>query len=877
MRGIKPFKLSFVTRPFQWGAKHHLGVGVLAYGSLSGDEVFTDMEMWKDAAEVMDGEPVLDVGLPKSRAEFLVAGSIHQPGGRPGPTRQALVRVGAVEKTVYAIGDRVWERGVPSQPEPFVTMPISWVHAFGGEGFDRNPLGKGFAPSGEGKEATHPLPNLERPGQLVSSPKQRPEPTSFGPIDFTWPQRFSLLGTYDKKWLETRFPGFAEDLDWRVWNLAESDQQTEKPFRGDEAIVCENLHPTRPRLEGRPLALAARCFVQRQGADALEEVALELTTYWLFPERERIVMVWHGAVPVVEDDAADVAAIMIAGDRPDARRPLSHYEAVFAKRTGDERAYEALNDADLFPEEWCGLGPDVDEQTAATTPERLLEKRQHAAASARVDEARAKIASVGLDPDEHGPGALPPPEDPPGLADVGKILDEKKKEAAAAREQAEQYEIEMTSRVFDFYQSEGMNTEELAEEMEFQLRGPPDFTAEGERAKFRKLADDAEAMGYPVDELEHYATDEEPYALWTMREQNERELYRTQGHLQAPALPLDDDESDTRRRAVTEALKNGESLARWDLTGAKLAGIDLSGADLTDAYLESTDLEGARLDGANLTRAMLAHASLGAASLEKTCLRDANLGGARLRGASLRGADLTDARLDGIDLSAADLSEAILEGVTLQKGAFTGAILAGARLATAKLVEVSLDGVDMSGADLRQALFSRVHLGGLNLSGANLEEATFHASTAKGTNFENAKMRGVRCVEECNFDGASFSRADLTRANFRTISMVGANLSGARVEEADLSGADLTGANLYRAVAKRSLLVRTVLVEAKMISIDLMEAILEKADIRGADLRGANLFGADFALVRSDPKTTVAEAIQDRVRVLPLREAPSDS
>ena len=55
------------------------------------------------------------------------------------------------------------------------------------------------------------------------------------------------------------------------------------------------------------------------------------------------------------------------------------------------------------------------------------------------------------------------------------------------------------------------------------------------------------------------------------------------------------------------------------------------------------------------------------------------------------------------------------------------------------------------------------------------------------------------------------------------------------------------------------------------------DLFLQKADIRSTDLRGANLYGADMSLVHSDEATTVEEAIQDKVRYLPLREPPAEA
>ena len=68
---------------------------------------------------------------------------------------------------------------------------------------------------------------------------------------------------------------------------------------------------------------------------------------------------------------------------------------------------------------------------------------------------------------------------------------------------------------------------------------------------------------------------------------------------------------------------------RETLVNAIMLGADLRGADLRGAYLSGVDLSGAYLRGASLR-------------------------GAYLRGADLRGVDLRDAYLSGVDLSGAE-------------------------------------------------------------------------------------------------------------------------------------------------------------------------------------------------------------------------------
>ncbi|HJL15192.1 MAG TPA: DUF2169 domain-containing protein [Sandaracinaceae bacterium LLY-WYZ-13_1] len=883
MRGVKPFKLSFISRPFSWGQSHHLGVGVLAYFPLQKEPaLLTDQQMWMEVPEVLGQEFALDFGIPKSRSEFLLAGSAYQPGGRPGPVRHVRARVGSIEKSLYVVGDRHWQdNGVPSEPVPFVRMPLTWDRAFGGEGFDRNPAGKGFAKvEVEGTEV-RPLPNVEVPGAMIRSPRDRPDPASFRAIDFASPDRMSLAGTYDKKWLDTRFPGFAEDMDWRIWNMAPPDQHQDEPFRGDEEIVLEHLHPEKPELEARLPGIRARCFVlQRVGEDEdareeFHEVALKLTTVWLLPDIERGLLVFHGAHPVREDDADDIDTVMVAGERCDAPpRSIAHYQDVLARRLGDDGPLEALNEADLMPEGFQGLGEDMDRHLELATIEQLRLKRQHEASAKRMQEARDKVEALGLDPDEHGPQLPDDPPDVPKLSEISSIVEKLQAEAEKQKADFEHRKQEQMEALAKLCEATGTSLEEMKEELSTPMTGPPNYSAEGERAKFRKLAEEyRERHGEPEPELEQFATDEAIYQRWLDAEQQMNTAYWMMAHTQHPAPPAPEPSSDERRRAVVEALQRGETLADWDLTGVNLSALDLSGTDLSRSFLESANLSAATLDGARLEKTVLAHADLRGASLVDANLAEANLGktdltGAQLTRAVLRGAILTDVNLSAADLEGADLTEASFSTATLD-----GARFRAAQLALTTFYQTPLHDVGFAGADLTHATFMEVQASEIDFSGGCLEDATFFRCEVDRAVFTDCHMPRFRVLES-TMRGARFERATMTAATMRATDLTGAVFGGAKLDRADFSNANLEEANLYRIVARESMWVRTKLRRAQMISADLFEAILEKADLRGTDLRGANLYGANLALMRSDADTTVEEAIKDRVRVLPLREQP---
>src|SRR5690606_33596378 len=75
----------------------------------------------------------------KPRADIVLVGSAHVPGGRAATELDVGLRVGRVQHVARVIGDRRWlfpSRAVlvptMSRPEPFTTMPLVYERAFGG-------------------------------------------------------------------------------------------------------------------------------------------------------------------------------------------------------------------------------------------------------------------------------------------------------------------------------------------------------------------------------------------------------------------------------------------------------------------------------------------------------------------------------------------------------------------------------------------------------------------------------------------------------------------------------------------------------------------------------------------------------------------------
>lgn len=877
MKLMKPDRLSVLLRSFEVQRKCRLGISILGFFDIKTGQLLEEVDLWGFVPDELGKDAAIDAGFPKSKAEYLVHGSAFVPGGASQETCPITVKVGDLEKTLYIVGDRFWKGKQQSKPQPFTSMPISWELAYGGEGYEKNPSGKGFASVETEHGPIQFLPNIETPGRMITKPTQQPEPAGLGPIDITWPQRFSKVGTYDLNWLKELFPGFASDIDWTIHNMSPEDQQQDEPFVGIEPLRFDNMHPSFPSLEGRLPGYKARAFVTqlKGGEEAFLEVPMRLMTVWLFPHVVKGILVFQGWIRTSEDDAADIAHLMIAAENLGQDKGIPHYQTVLANRLDKEDgALHSMRNQDLLPILPEGLSKGIASDDAAlVTMEGLVGKNARKKGVREIEKARELVVSYGLNPDTAGPTMPPPEESPPeDPIELKRYMEELHKEAE--KEVAEE-KAKMDKALDDLeplLKAAGRTKEELREEIETPTVGPPEFTAENEIARVRGLAAEARSMGVVIDELEDWSTNEELHQRWRESEQQIRDAYQMSAHQQGP-VPLMDEAENTRiREEVLARYRAGEPFAYNDLSGADLSGLDLRGADFRKGWLESVSFRGANLQGAKFDEAVLARADLSGAFVKETSFTKANLGGARLKGIVVEGevdftdvvfmkADLTDTTLDGATITRADFDEAIFSSSSLKN-------VVGEELAFYK---TDLRGLSFAGAKLDNVTFIECDVRDLDLSDSVLEEISFVMCKGQGIKLFRVRCRKFVTALCESFAGIDLRGAILETVNLRGLDLEGSDLSGATMKEYDFSEAILENAKLYQLVARGGLFVRTDFRDADLTSADLMGANFQKADIRGTKLRGANLYGADFGRVRSDEATDLHDANQKKVTIYPLR------
>jgi len=187
----------------------------------------------------------------------------------------------------------------------------------------------------------------------------------------------------------------------------------------------------------------------------------------------------------------------------------------------------------------------------------------------------------------------------------------------------------------------------------------------------------------------------------------------------------------------------GEIIVSIDLpmlAKADLSGLDLAGVNLRDASLWGTNLSNADLENADLTGARLPY----------TDLRGANLNRAHFWHADIHQALLTDADLSGADfnhtqLFASELTGANLRDLRLCASRVTWANLSGRSLPTQKWFSTQFTKVELQHSDLSHSLFKRLifdqcDLSGMCLAGSSLVDVIFRRVNLAGTDFTDCEL-----------------------------------------------------------------------------------------------------------------------------------------
>jgi uncharacterized protein YjbI with pentapeptide repeats len=728
-----------------------------------------------------DGDPPSlqlegDYAVFKPRGEWYFKGSAKAAGGQPATLVPVSVRVGQLSKQLAVWGDRHWKLGLlgstPSEPAPFVELPLRWERSAGGPRVAANPVGIGSRTIQTERGSFELLPNIEDPNHPCVSKDDLPPPAGMFPIPGRWKERSGKTGTYDELWKASRWPYFPRNFDFEFFQCAPRDQRKKEGYwRGDEEIELSGVSAEHPRIRTRLPSLTVRCFLECTGLPpgfsmdevertdqirssvamagmddaepdedigrstllevtgppALISVRMHLDTIAVDADRMLVLCQWRGLAPVANDRLSNVDRLFYVHERLDEpARPMAHYEAWLQRKLLEE-ANEFEDDA----EEGVNiptLPDDAAEREAEEKGAEVIEKGIALLAAAAgeeerdpsIAEARAALEEAGIEVPEDlvEPEPLEPPEDaaPPSLRRLVAIV----------------------------------------------------------RRRLGKPMRDMDLSNAPFQNLDLSGVDFTNAILTG---------------------------ADLTGATLAGATLDGAILARARLNGADLLRASLRGADLTEAECDWVRFEGAALDLAGASRATFTNSRFAEASFAGAYFDACTFTACDFRGAILDGGTFIASGFESCDFTRASLADVSLESVKAP-----GCVFERARMPKLR----ASDGADFSGAsfvlvEAPGAQFQESIVAGANFSGSNLEGADFSDARAAGANFTRCVLRGA-CFDHGKLEAATMIQADLFEASFQHADLARADLRGAHLFSADLFRAVTRGALLEQAELGRTLL-----------------------------------------------------------------------
>lgn len=743
-------------------------------------------DVFEEDDDDRSGEVLLpnDFADYKRSGEVLLKATFHSPKKRAVREAEASIAMGKWKKTLRVVGPRVWVDdalgSTATEPAPFNELPLRWKHAYGGDGFLANPVGKGHT----SKE----LPQIEQPGSPVKSRGDHNVAAAFGGINRRWPARANKVGTeYGKEWEATRAPFVARDFDPVYHQAAPLDQRVEGYFRGDEELTFENLHPDASSFSVKLPGLRVRAFGRKTRGET-SALPMVLDTIVADVEKGRLSLVWRGHLGCSELDLRDVRSLLIASEPIGAATIEQEYIAILDAFEKDPIGMEEAR-AQMMAEMLEGIPEPL------TPPPAKPNDPVSAAVAAKVDGAdvlkrhiAAGMATVVA--------AAQAGSDKNAMAELEKSI------AAARAADDDEPPMPIAPK-------------------------PGAMPSTGLRRRMRGIMGDiarvrAELAGKPVPE------------------DKLRELDKLDKIPHDPGLKRLDPEYTVPEPLSADRPGPGANLVDHDLTGADLSGLDLSGARLDGAVLTRAKLVGTKLRGASLRGAVLFKTDASGADFEGADFTRANLARlhapkarfaranfelAFLEDAVLAGASLEEAKLEWTAVARADLSSASARGARVYRADLADAVLraasfAGGSLRASVLSGCDAEGADFTGTEVRAISAERIRLRGAKLVRAHGERAMFRGADLSGADLSLAVL------PTCHFTEATLRGADL----------YGADLRNGRFDRADLSEAKLDGANLFGGDLRAARVDRTKFNGANLYDAKLVEAAGEGADFSGANL-----------------------------------------
>ncbi|WP_339493835.1 MULTISPECIES: DUF2169 domain-containing protein [unclassified Pseudomonas] len=791
-------------------------------------------------AERFDKQP-FDRYLKKSRGTFAIHGSAYalQDAQRQGMPVQ--VSLGSLRKTLYVYPPRYWHHNVlgwTALPgESLRSVALDLKHAYGGPQCADNPEGLGHV-GDSGPVEGLPLAQIEDRSIAERRPDTPQTLASFLPLPEQSAERRRFMGTCDEDWQRLRAPFLPLDTDPHWFDEVAQDQCLNDYWGGDETWSATGMHPERGDVHGRLPGLRPRLLLRRAVTPSVtEEAPLDLDTVWLFPDVERVLLLYRCEIAVQDIDGEDIGAVgVVCEHATDLRRSTEQC----ACELWPEPATAELVQPEAPPPAFDGSAMIKALQASFDTRHQLFAAQQAEVLAA----ANKYAAHFGKTVDQSALFKIPSP-------DLAALIAAPRVPKAPFDSAALKAGIEKS--IAEAKEAGHREVERMAKHMNTDAQS------------LYALAEKTKPL--PYDPLA--VVDQMPVSAARKAD------YRAQ--IQAGLAKAQDVESQIKTRmdalqkdlaaikpAVTSELKlptlkpkrvwTRESLHATHLEGASLSGEHFEGLDLSDLDLRAGDFKACTFDACKLK-----NCRLDGADLEGCTFRDCDFGAAQLDAAKLinslfqrcclDAAQLNDVSAKGLQAQESSWSEAVVKRAHL-----SGAQFSDCQMASANFNEAQLDRSRWLRCDLSRLQCQTTHMSrsqwheclidGADLSASELRSASWSKVRGQSAVLDGCQLKGWRTDHDCQLPDIRLDRADLSGASLQFSALPRASLVEARLDAALVSRCNLSDSNGYHLSACAADFTGSDLSRASWKGANLMDVRLRKVNLHQADLSNSNLHGA---------------------------------
>lgn len=864
MYTIQPSRLSILTRPYQWRRSLRLGVGIYALAKYTGTKwiLEPDQKLWAEVLGDLDSEGLLDQVMPKANPEFLASGYAYTHAQTEKNKCIVKVEVGNLKKSLLVFGDRYWIDNSPSKPQEFSKLPINWKNSFGGASNIKNSDGKGLDEILVGEIRVTPLPNIENPLQQISSKTDRPEPISFGPIGPNHPDRLSMIGSYSEEWFKYDFPGFLPDMDPRIFNMAPEDQQwiqlSEVPKGASFKIW--NMHPEKACWEGTLPRLNARAFIKKEKPDSLlqEIEGMTLSTTWFLPERDSIILMFHGSIEIEDEDADDIATIMGAIEQEDDCRSIDHYRNVFMLRTDFESAPDyATDDSQLVSEALITSSVGVedyslDKSKLSMRIDKFLETQEK-----QTSETLNRYGIVDRDYESEFVG---PDVELSSMTDAERSDYFKKIEEASddqIKKIISQTKIDNPKSAALLNKIEKMidADAEDAEDYKIPISGPPDLSYFDQDINDRiKGHEDYQKFKEQTQRLKGYA--------------RKSYLYTAQHQQTAPRV------SSERNQLILQEIsaryQETKDLTKLDLTGINFDRLTFDGADFSETFLENTLFSHCILKNINFNEAVLTRSHFINCTLENINFKKSNLAESKLENCKVVDTHFIETEIDDIQFFKSTFLRSKFETIVPDKVEWIDSRFLECSFDLSVLSDGIIKSSVFSKSNLFKVLFENMKLWNTEFTQSLLKDCAFSEVFCDSTNFTDSTLTNVMFEEDSQLLACRFLTSVLQECNFIETQMDSIQFCGSNLTGSDFTKAILHTCNFDNAVARDTIFYKADLTGSSFRSANLIQATLEKSNLADCDFSNATMFRTNVSKVKLSPETKFDGAFQDQLELYPM-------